>query len=100
MIPDRAKFRQEAATCLAHAKPASELVDCVAKHFPDLIVNRENDDLIIKAGSRYLVVRRSGPDHFRVSENVAVPSTNLIDFGGGAERSLDQLLDELSALAD
>ncbi|MGH6770190.1 MAG: hypothetical protein ACRECO_14335 [Xanthobacteraceae bacterium] len=99
MSLDRTKFKQEVAACLGQDKPVGELAECVARYFPDVIANRENDDLVIKAGSRYLAVRRSGPDRFRVSENVAVPSTNLIDFGGGAERSLDQLIDEISALA-
>jgi hypothetical protein len=76
------------------------MVECLASHFPDIIVNRENEDLVIKGGGRYLVVRRIGPDRFRVAENVAVPSTNLVDFGGGAERSLDQLIDEISGLAN
>jgi hypothetical protein len=100
MSLDRTKLRQEMAACLEQDKPAGEMVECVASYFPDVIVNRENDDLIIKGGGRYLLVRRIAPSHFRVSENVAVPSTNLLDSGGGAERSLDQLIDEISALAD
>lgn len=96
---DRDSFREEARACLMQDRPVGELVDCVAAHFPDTIVNRENDDLVIKGGSRFLIVRRAGPDTFRVSENIAVPSTNLVDFGGGAERTLDQLIDEIAALA-
>ncbi|HZL30180.1 MAG TPA: hypothetical protein VFC54_03850 [Pseudolabrys sp.] len=71
----------------------------MSAHFPDVEVFREGDDLVIKGGQRFLIVRRAGPDIFRVSQNVAVPSTNLVDFGGGAERSLDQLIDEIAALA-
>jgi hypothetical protein len=97
---DRAKFKAEVQACLGQSKPAGELVDCVQGHFPDVQVNRETDDLVIKGGQRFLIVRRSGPDRFRVSENVAVPSTNLLDFGGGAERTLDQLIDEIAALDD
>lgn len=97
---DRGKFKREAGSCLGQDKPAGELVDCVAAHFPAVEVFRENDDLIIKGGSRFLVVRRAGPNSFRVSENVAVPSTNLVDFGGGAERTLDQLVDEIATLAN
>ena len=97
---DKGKFKSEAGSCLGQDKPAGELVDCVAAHFPAVEVFRENDDLIIKGGSRFLVVRRAGPNSFRVSENVAVPSTNLVDFGGGAERTLDQLVDEIATLAN
>jgi hypothetical protein len=62
-----AAFRTAATACLAQNKPAGELVDCVTEHFPDVEVYRENDDLIIKGGSRFLVVRRDGPDVFRVT---------------------------------
>ena len=99
MSLDRKKLRGEAGACLAGNKPAGELVDCVAAHFPDVEVYRENDDLVIKGGSRFLIVRRNGADRFHVTENVAVPSTNVVDTGGGAERTLDQLIDEISALA-
>jgi hypothetical protein len=93
-------FRAAATACLASNKPAGELVDCIAEHFPDVEVYRENDDLIIKGGGRFLVVRRDGPDSFRVSENVAVPSTNLVDYGGGAKRTLNELIDEIVTLDD
>jgi len=97
---DRNKLKQEALGCLGQDRPAGELVDCVARHFPDCIVNRENDDLVIKGGSRFLIVQRDAPDSFRVTENVAVPSTNIVDAGGGTPRTLDQLIDEIAALAD
>ena len=100
MSVDRSKLKEEAQGCLGQNLPAGELVDCVAHHFPDTIVNRENDDLVIKGGGRFLIVRRTGPDTFRVSENIAVPSTNLVDFGGGSDRTLDQLIDEIATLAD
>lgn len=96
---DKRKFKSEAGLCLGQDKPAGELAECVVAHFPDVEVFRENEDLVIKGGSRFLVVRRAGMDSFRVSENVAVPSTNLVDFGSGAERTLDQLVDEIAALA-
>ena len=99
MSIDRAKFKAEAGTCLGQDKPVGQLVDCVAAHFPDAEVFREGDDLVIKGGQRFLVVRRAGPDKFRVTQNVSVPSTNTVDAGGGAERSLDQLIDEIAALA-
>ena len=99
-MADRAKLKAEAGACLGQSHPAGELVDCVAGHFPDVEVFRENDDLIIKGGQRFLIVRRDGPNAFRVSENVAVPSTNSVDFGGGAPRTLDELIDEIATLAD
>jgi len=100
MSIDRRKFRTEAGTCLGGDKPAGDLVDCVAAHFPDVEVYRENDDLIIKGGQRFMVVRRAGADRFLVTENVSVPSTNVVDAGGGSPRTLDQLVDEISKLAD
>ncbi|MBS0246625.1 MAG: hypothetical protein JSR61_08380 [Proteobacteria bacterium] len=99
-MADRSKLKAEAGACLGQSKPAGELVDCVSAHFPDVEVFRENDDLIIKGGHRFLIVRRAGPDAFRVSENVSVPSTNLVDSGGGMPRTLDQLIDEIATLAE
>ena len=94
------EFRTEAANCLGQNKPAGDLVDCVSKHFPDVDVFRQNDDLVIKGGGRFLIMRRAGADQFRVSENVAAPSTNLIDLGGGADRTLNELIDEILTLDD
>jgi hypothetical protein len=99
MSLDRGKLKQEAVACLGQDKPAGELAACVARHFPELDTNRENDDLVIKGGQRFLIVRRSGPTMFRVSDNVAAPSTNLVDSGGGDDRTLDQLIDEIASLA-
>jgi hypothetical protein len=96
---DRQKFTREAGACLGGGKPAGELVDCVAAHFPDVEVYRENDDLVIKGGQRFLIVRRIGDGRFHVTENVSVPSTNVVDAGGGRERTLEQLIDEISVLA-
>jgi hypothetical protein len=76
-----------------------DLAECVSTHFPDVEVFRENDDLVIKGGHRFLVVRRESADRFRVSENVSNPSTNVVDSGGGTARTLDQLIDEIAALA-
>ncbi len=99
MSVDHAKFKAEAQACLGQSKPAGELVDCVQRHFDDVQVNRESDDLIIKGGTRFLVVKRDGAS-FRVTDNVAVPSTNIVDAGGGREITLDQLIDEIAALDD
>jgi hypothetical protein len=93
-------FRTAATACLAEHKPAGDLVDCIAEHFPDVDAYRENDDLIIKGGSRFLVVRRDGPDAFRVTDNVAVPSTNAVDAGGGIKRTLNELIDDIVTLDD
>ncbi|HWV40637.1 hypothetical protein [Pseudorhodoplanes sp.] len=95
-----AAFRDAATSCLAQNKPAGDLVDCIAEHFPDVEVYRENDDLIIKGGARFLVVRRDGPDAFRITENVAVPSTNAVDAGGGRQTTLNELIDEIVTLDD
>lgn len=94
------QFRADATACLAQDKPVGDLVDCVAEHFPDVEVYRENDDLIIKGGGRFLVVRRDGPDAFRMTDNVAVPSTNAVDAGGGMKRTLNELIDAIVTLDD
>lgn len=93
-------FLSEAKTCLGQDHPVGELVDCVQEHFPDVDVFREADDLVIKGGSRFLIVRRAGPDLFRITESVAVPSTNSVDAGGGREITLDALVAEIEALDD
>ncbi len=95
-----ADLKAAVAACLGHDKPVGELADCVSEFFPDLEAFRENDDLVVKGGTRFLIIRRTGPDRFRVSQNVAVPSTNLVDSGGGMERNLDELIGELLALAN
>ncbi len=100
MSVDRAKFKAEAQACLGQSKPAGELADCVQRYFPDVQVNRENADLIIRGGTRFLVVKRDGANGFRVTDNVAVPSTNTVDAGGGRVITLDQLIDEIAALDD
>jgi hypothetical protein len=97
---ERNQVIREITACLGTDKPAGELVDCVSRHFPSLDVNREQDDLILKGGEHYLVVRRCGPSQFRVSENVAAPSTNALNLGGGAARSLEELVNEIATLAD
>ena len=99
MSADIAAVRTAAEGCLGKDKPAGELVDCVAESFPGVEVFREGDDLVIKGGGRFLIVRRAGPDSFRVTESVAAPSTNVVDAGGGSERSLDELIGEIAALA-
>jgi len=96
---DGKKLRDEARACLAKDSPAGALVDCVAKSFPDVEVYREMDDLVIKGGSRYLIVRRASADRFRVSESAWAPTTNIVDQGGGTERTLDQLIQEISEFA-
>jgi hypothetical protein len=94
------QFRTAATACLGANKPAGDLVDCIAEHFPEVEAFRENDDLIVKGGGRFLVVRRDGPDTFRVTDNVAVPSTNTVDEGGGTKRTLNELIDDIVTLDD
>ncbi|MGE0750160.1 MAG: hypothetical protein AB7K64_06175 [Variibacter sp.] len=93
-------LKADALACLGEAKPAADLVECVAAHFPAVEVYRENDDLVIKGGGRFLIVRRLGPDRFRVSENIAVPSTSLLDYGGGTDRSLEEMIADIAGLAN
>jgi len=98
MSVDHQKLKDDVVACLGTDKAAGELVDCISSHFPDVEVYRESDDLVIRGGGRFLVVKRTGPEQFRVSENVAVPSTNVVDAGGGFERNLDELIEEITAL--
>ncbi len=93
------ELRAAALACLGRNAPAGVLVDCLSTRFPDLEVYREDDDLVIRRASRFLVVRRTGTDRFRVSENIAVPSTNAVDAGAGAERSLNELISEIAEWA-
>jgi hypothetical protein len=79
---------------------AADLDDWATKHFEGFEAYRENDDLVLRNGAgQYLLVRRVGPRRFRVSEHVAVPSTNLLDEDGDRERDADALIDELAAFA-
>ena len=95
-----ADLKAAIVACLGRDKPAGDLVDCVSNWLPNIEVYRESDDLVIKGGTRFLIVRRTAPDRFRVSAHVAVPSTNLVDSGGGTECSLDELIGEISTLAN
>jgi hypothetical protein len=92
---DRTQVVKEAQGCLGRDAPAGELAECVARNFPDVEANREGDDLVIKGGQKFLVVKRTGPDRF-----IAAPSTNKVDAGEGTEYTLDKLISELSTLAD
>ena len=97
---DREAIRNRLLARLGDKASAAELDDWVSANFDGVEAYRENDDLILRSGAnRYMIVRRTGPDSFKVSENVAVPSTNLLDFGGGAERDIDGLIDEIAAFA-
>ncbi len=89
------------AAVLADDRPAAELDGVVSEAFPEFGVFREEGDLVIVAGeTRRLLVRRLGPNLFRVSENAAASgSTNLLDAGGGYERDLDGLVEEIEAFA-
>ena len=100
MSTDRKIFKDEVSACLRKNEDVVALMNCVAGHFPDLEVFRENDDLIIKHGGRFLIVRRVGVDRFRTSEYVEAPSTNEVDMGGGVEHDVDGLFDEITALVE
>jgi hypothetical protein len=98
MTVDLAVIKREASQALRADKGITALMACIAKHFLHHEVYRENDDLIVKHARRFLIVKRTGPDHFRITENIAVPSTNIVDAGGGADRDIDSLIDELAEL--
>jgi len=96
---DRKPLRTELSACLGKDASAAELVDWVPKYFPDIESYRQSDDLVLRHGERFMFVRRVGGDRFRTSENMAAPSTNLVDFGGGVERNVDELIAEIAAFA-
>lgn len=78
---------------------AAELADWIST-FEGVEAYRKNDDLLLVSGAdRCMMVRRIGPNEFRVSKNIAGPSTNLLDFGGGIARDVDRLIDEIAAFA-
>ena len=99
-MADRDKFRQEVTACLASDKGVVSLMTCIASHFPSFEVFRENDDLVVKEARRFLIVRRTGADHFRTQVSVQQPSTNEIDAGGGHPRDVDGLFDELVGFSE
>ncbi len=98
----RATLRSDLVAALQRNVPAAELDGILSAHFPALDVFRERDDLIVHSGgeTRRLLIRRVGPDRFRVATSAAASgSTNLLDSGGGSERDLDNLIDEIAAFA-
>jgi hypothetical protein len=98
---DRQAFKTDMASALQRDVTAAELDSVVSRHFPDMNVFRENDDLIIVGlETRRLLVRRVGPDRFVTSDHAAASgSTNILDAGGEHERDLDGLVDEITAFA-
>ena len=100
-MDDRQAFKSDLTAVLRRDVTAAELGAVVSKHFPELNVFRENDDLVIVDGeTRRLLIRRVGPDRFVTSDHAAASgSTNLLDLGGEAERDLDALIDEIAAFA-
>ncbi|MGA7974288.1 MAG: hypothetical protein WCA36_15925 [Pseudolabrys sp.] len=100
MSADRNGFRQEVLACLGKDKGVVALQQCIASHFSDLEVYRENDDLVIRHGGRFLIVRRAGADKFRTEIMVGAPSTNDVDSGGGIERDVDGMFDEIAAFGE
>ena len=100
MSVDINKLKAGALACIGQDKPASELAEYINNSFEDIRAYAEEDDLVVRGGERYIVVKRIGPDKFHVAENVTLPTTNLVDHGGGAERNLEHLLHEISVLAN
>jgi hypothetical protein len=100
MSAERNGFKQEILACLGKDKGVAALQTCIASHFPDLDVFREEEDLVIKHGGRFLIVRRAGADKFRTEVMVEAPSTNDVDSGGGVERDVDGMFDEIAAFAE
>ena len=99
-VHDRHDIRAQLVARLGENVSAAELGDWISTTFAGVEAYRENDDLVLRSGTdRYLMVRRLGPDRFKVSENVAVPSTSLLDMSGGAERDIDGLINEIAAFA-
>ena len=86
---------------LKDGRSAAELDQFISDHFPDVQAFRENEDLILVGGeTRRLLIRRVGPDRFRISENAAASgSTNLLDVDEGADLDLDGLIEEIMAFA-
>ena len=100
MSEDIKKLKAGALTCIGQDKPASELVEYINTSFEDIRAHAEEDDLVVRGGERNIVVKRIVPDKFHVAKNVAIPSTNLVDHGGGVERNLEHLLHEIAVLAN
>jgi hypothetical protein len=99
-MADRDKFRTEAVGCLARDNGTVALMQCIQSHFPEFDVYREENDLVINDGRRFLMLRRTGPNAFRTQTYVDSPSTNEIDEGGGHARDVDGLYDELVAFSE
>ena len=100
MSVDRDRFRKEVTACLAKDASVVALMSCIAGNFPSFDVYREEDDLVINDGRRFLMVRRTGPDSFLTETYVDAPSTNEIDEGGGHPRDIDGLFDQLVGFSE
>ena len=100
MSDDIKKLKAGALACIGQDKPASEMAEYINNSFEDIRAYAEEDDLVVRGGERYIVVKRIGPEKFHVAENVQIPSTELVDHGGGVTRDLDHLLHEISVLAN
>jgi hypothetical protein len=99
-LDDRQALRAELSALLSRHPTAAGLEGVVPRYWPSLSAFRENDDLILVEGVRRLMVRRVGPDRFRILDAAAASgSTNLLDEGEGDERDLDGLIDEITAFA-
>jgi hypothetical protein len=93
------RLAKELSALLKSKKSAADLDAFIAKNFPDVEAYREKSDLVLKHGGQYLFVRRAGPKRFRTSEHTTVPTTNVVDSGGGEERDVRGLVEEIAAFA-
>ena len=99
MTVDRQGFKDAVTACLAKDKGTVALQECIDGYFPDLDVFRENDDLVVSHGRRFLVIRRVGHDRFRTADYAGPPTTNEVDGGGGTEHDVEGLIDEIKAFS-
>ena len=61
MSVDIKKLKAEALACIGQDKPASELAGFINTSFEDIRAYAEEDDLVVRGGERYIVVKRVGP---------------------------------------
>ncbi len=59
-MSDTKNLMASAKTRNGQDKPASELADFINNSFDDIRASTEEDDLAVRGGQRYLVVKRTG----------------------------------------
>jgi hypothetical protein len=93
------RLTSELSSLLKPEMSAADLEAFVTDNFADVEAYREKADLVLKHGGQYLFIRRVGPKRFRTSEHTTVPTTNVVDSGGGEERDVRGLVEEIAAFA-